>query len=383
MELLLAQLDLEQYEQGTYPQARQDAQRALEMARITVANTEKDLEQTLSLFAKGFVTPADVEATKLKVLTAKNELEKAETNLMVLEKYTHRKDLADKRNKLAQAEAKLVRVKKENAANLSQKLADKEAKERTLVLRQRKLQDLQEQLAACTVTAPTAGLVVYGSSGSRRNDRQVAEGSEVTEKQVLIKLPDTSEMMAIVRIPEAQKHKLALGQRARVRINGWPTPVWGTVRSIAVVYDSNTWWNPDLKEYPVEIVLDETPPGLKPGTSVETEIFVSHHNGVLAVPLPAIYSAGSDRYVFVKEGTDVRPRKVDIGTSNETHAQVINGIEAGAEVLMLQVGQGRELLERAGIALAPPARQTVIPDMPKPPAAATPDTTGSATATVE
>ncbi|MCC6241006.1 MAG: efflux RND transporter periplasmic adaptor subunit [Phycisphaerales bacterium] len=357
VQLLLAKLDLEQYEKGTYPQALQDAQRAVEMARITVANAEKDLEQTMNLFSRGFVTPADVEKSKLESLTAKNSLQKAETELMVLQEYTHRKDQADKRNTLSQTQANLGRVKQQNASSLAQRIAAKEARERTLILRQRKLESLQEQLEACTVTAPTSGLVVYGSSGSRRDDRRVAEGTEVTEKQILFRLPDTSDMMAIVRIPEAQKYKLNVGQRARVQINGTTEPIWGTVKTIAVVYDSNTWWNPDLKEYPVEIALDSTPSGLKPGTSVQAQIIIDQEDNVLALPLPSIFSTGNDRYVFVRNGDQVRPQKVEIGASNETFAKVISGVEAGSQVLMLQAGQGRELLERAGIALATPQPQ--------------------------
>ncbi len=361
VELLLAQLDLEQYEKGTYPQSLQDAQRALDMAQITVTNKEKDLDQTMSLFGKGFVTPADVEKSKLEVLTAQNELAKAQTELKVLEQFAHRKDQAEKRNALAQADAKLARVQKENASNLSQKAADRAAKDQTLVLRQRKLTNLQEQLEACTVIAPTDGMVVYGSSGDRRNERRVTEGAEVSEKQVLIKLPETDAMQAIVRIPEAQKHKLQEGQRARVKISGVAEPVWGTLKTIAVVYDSNQWWNPDLKEYPVEISLDVTPPNLKPGTSVQAEIFISKEDDVLTIPLPAIFSSGGDRYVFIKRGDTVRPQKVEIGTSNEMYAKALSGVSAGDSVLMLQVGQGRELLERAGIAVAPPPKEAKIP----------------------
>src|SRR5690606_37342307 len=156
--------------------------------------------------------------SKLEVQTARNELERVTTELEVLEKYTHQKDLADKRNVLAQAEAALVRVQRENASNLSQKIADLRAKEQTLLLRKRKLQDLEEQLANCTIRAPADGLVVYGTTGDRRTDNPIQEGAEVREKQVLLRLPDTRKMKAIVRIPEAQVHRLAVGQRALVRI---------------------------------------------------------------------------------------------------------------------------------------------------------------------
>lgn len=362
VELLLAKLDLEQYVEGTYPQALADARRAVEMAQLTLADKEKNLEQTLGLFAKGFVNAADVEKAKLEVLTAKNEQEATATALLVLEKYTHQKDLADKKNKVAQAEAKLARVQKENASNMSQKIADERAKSQMLTIRKRKLEDYQRQLAACRVIAPTDGLVVYGGAGERRDDRRVQEGAEVAEKQILIRLPDTSEMKAVVRIPEAQVYKLQVGQRAKVEIAGVREPIWATLSNISVMSDSQSrWWNPDLKEYPVDLMLDYTPPDLKPGVTVRAEIFVDQRENVLTVPLPAIFSAGTDRYVFVKNGSDVRPQKVTLGKSNETHAEVLEGLRAGDEVLMLQVGQGRELLERHGIAITPPARDNNIP----------------------
>jgi hypothetical protein len=54
----------------------------------------------------------------------------------------------------------------------------------------------------------------------------------------------------------------------------------------------------------------------------------------------------------------VKPRKVALGPVNETHAQLSNGIAAGEQVLLLEAGQGRELLEKAGIKIAPPKAST-------------------------
>src|SRR5687768_14625991 len=62
VQLELARLDLRQYTEGTYPQSLADAQTALEMAAITVKNKEEELEQTRNLFAKGFVTAAEVKS---------------------------------------------------------------------------------------------------------------------------------------------------------------------------------------------------------------------------------------------------------------------------------------------------------------------------------
>ncbi len=74
------------------------------------------------------------------------------------------------------------------------------------------------------------------------------------------------------------------------------------------------------------------------------------------MPLDCIYSAGTDNFLFARFDDEVRPVKVTIGQSTDTHAQIVSGLNPGDEVLRLQVGQGRSLLERAGIKVAPSTR---------------------------
>jgi len=157
------------------------------------------------------------------------------------------------------------------------------------------------------------------------------------------------------RIGEGQVGKLSVGLRAKVRVAGIAKPIGATITKISVLADSSQrWFNPDLKEYPVDLVLDETPKSLKPGMGANVEILVNHLDNVLAVPLAAIYSAGPDTYVFVREGDRVKPVVVKVGQSNDTHAQIRDGIEAGAEVMLLQAGQGRDLLQQNGIKVEGP-----------------------------
>jgi HlyD family secretion protein len=347
--LMLAQLDLEQYVEGTYPQQLADAQTSLEMARVTLKNRQEDLEQTRSLHQRGFVTAADEKKAELDLTTATNNLRKAETTLTVLTRYTHQMTLASKRNAVAQAEQRLARVKRENASGLAQRQADVRAKEQALAVHRRRLAHLEEQLAACTIEAPADGLVVYASSGNR-NAEPIQEGTQVRERQLLLRLPDTTAMKAVVRIQESQVPRLEVGQRAVVRIVGVPEPIGATLRRVSVMADGGSrWWNPDLKEYPVDLVLDHTPSDLKPGVGVQAEIFIERLRNVIAVPLASIYAAGSEHYVFVRQGGQLRPQRIQVGSSNATHVQITSGLHPGQEVLLLESGQGRDLLEQAGI----------------------------------
>ena len=389
VEMILARLDLQEYVEGTYPSTLENAKTQVEMARISVKDKEDNLSQTRSLFSKGFVTSVDVKKAELELLTAQNDLDKKSTDLLVLEKYTHEKELTDRRNKVAQAEKKLARVQRENASQLAQKVSDLNSKQQALDLRREQLKDEEEQLAACTIHAPADGMVVYATSGGGgggwgRRDTPLGPGATVRQQEQLIRLPDTSRMKAVSRISEAQAARLRVDPanpiRAAVKIVGQQHPIGATLTNVSIMADnSSRWFSPDTKEYPVDVTLDHTPAGLKPGMSVETKIFVDRLRQVLAVPLGAVYAAGTDSYVFVRSAGETKPAKVAIGQVNETHAQVTSGLTRGEQVLILAAGQGRELLEKAGIKIEPQASTTqpfdAIP--PRPPQVAGPGGTGS------
>jgi HlyD family secretion protein len=353
--LNLAKLDLQQYIDGTYPQAVDNAKTTLEMANITLNNANEDMANTRSLYAKGFVTGADIQKYDLALTNAKNAVAQATTALEVLTKYTHAMDLASKQNAVAQAQKSLMRTKQQNQANLAQKVSDLEAKQAALQLIKHKMDHLKEQFDDCTIKAPADGMVVYASSGDRNAQNPIQEGATVRERQPLLRLPDTSRMCAQLRIAEGSVGDLKEGQRATVRIVNYPLPLPAKVTKISVLVDNNQrWWNPDLKEYPVELTLDETPTGLKPGMGCRAEVFINRIPDALAVPLPTIYSSGPDSYVFLRAGDTVRPVKVKLGATNETHAQILDGVSTGDQVLVLQAGQARDLLQKNGITVTTP-----------------------------
>jgi HlyD family secretion protein len=354
--LTLAQLDLQAYTEGIYPQDLQNAQTALEMAKITLKNKQEKLAQTKALFGKGFVNATDVKNDELELTTANNELAKAESALKVLTEYSHAKDMADKKNALSQAEQKLVRTKRENAANLNQRNADVQAKTQGFEVMKRRMEHLQDQFASCTINAPADGMVVY-ASGDRWSDVRIQEGASVRERQTLMRLPDTSGMKVVSRIGEAQVGRITPGLPAKVSITSIPRLLNASVSKISVLADSGgRFYNPDTKEYPVDLVLDETPQSLKPGMGAQVVIQVSRLKNVLAIPLAALYSAGPNVYAFTRDGDKAKPVRVKIGQTNETHVEIRDGLNAGDQVLLLQAGEGRDLLEANGIKIEPTTR---------------------------
>lgn len=356
-DLALAEVNLREYTEGSFPSAKKDAERKLEMANIKLKRTESDFAATKKLFDNNFVTVSEVQKAELEVVTAKNEQEKAASDVTLLTNYTHLKDEAERRNKLTTAQNKVAQVQQENASNFSQKQGDLRTKERQLELRKAAMDRAQKNFDGCTIKAPSDGMVLYASSVNMNYYREqpIQVGAKIFQEQMLIRLPDISKMKTVVMVRESRVMKLRqIGDvtpvRAEVAIVGIPTPIGGVVSKIGVLPDnSNRYMNPDAKDYPVDITLDQTPPNLKPGTSAQVVIYVGRMENVLSVPLASIYSAGDEQYVFVRDTPDPKPVKVKVGEANETSVQIIEGLEAGRDVALLEAGQGRALLDLAGI----------------------------------
>jgi HlyD family secretion protein len=347
--LSLAEMDLAKYSNGEYPRKLGEAQSRLEAAQTRLETAQETLQTSLSLFARGFVTAKKVRSDEQSVRDAERNLESARINLDVLVEYEHPMSMRSKENAVARARTHLDRVKvRARSAETNRRKSVSRSEEWVKRLQDR-LEWQEGELAKCTVAAPTAGLVVYFDDG--RND--VAEGEPSHHRQTLLLLPDTDAMKAVVRVPENRVSLLATGMEATIDkpVENFPE-LTAKVQKISVLAESGgRWFNRESRQYPVDLVLTDTPPGLKPGLKVQATVFVERLQDVLAVPLACIYNQEDKAYVFVESDHEagVEPREIDLGRANETHAQVLDGLAGGERVLELEVGEGRALLERFGL----------------------------------
>ncbi|MCH8965081.1 MAG: efflux RND transporter periplasmic adaptor subunit [Planctomycetes bacterium] len=338
LKLRLAKLDLEKYELGEWPKQKQDAEFRIESAEKEHERAKSDFEYSKTLYKKKFITKSEYDRDEFAEYGAQVELQKAERDLEILEKYTHVKDLEQKTSDVSEAEKELERVKQEADNKLSEKQVAVQARRDELALKQQRLNKLEEKMAKTKIFAPADGLVVYGGGGNRwmGRDDAIKEGAEVFERQTIMQLPDTSEMKVIVRIHEAQTDKIRLDQEAIIEVEGISDRKFtGRITKIAVLADSqNRWLNPELKEYETEITINESDPLLKPGVTARVEILVSELTDVVAVPVQSIYSKMHKSFVFVGHKDDAEPIEVQLGLASDEFVEIKSGLEPGQEVLL-------------------------------------------------
>ncbi len=350
LKIELTQLDLDKYEKAEWSQRQKDARIAIDEARILLDRAKENHEAAIELRERNFITKTEFEQDKFKHKKAVWDLEKAVHAESVLKEYTHKADLKRRESDVTEARKELGRVKKNADAEEAKKLASVEGKSKELKLIQDNLAKLRRQMGNCRIVAPTQGFVVYYAGGGGRHfmssDSQIREGATVHERQILLSLPDTSEMQVIVRVHEAKTDKLAVGQRVTVRVEGVSNRTFsGTVTKIAVLADTqNRWLNPDLKEYETEITLDPNDVPLKPGVTAYTEILVEQVDARAAVPVQAVYTKGSRRYVFREQGGEVSFTQVKLGGVGLERAELTDGVSPGDQILLAFSDEHKRLI---------------------------------------
>jgi HlyD family secretion protein len=439
LKLDLARLDLEKWKKGEVESKRQQLDRDLERATKDEERLRERVEKSRALEEKGYYSKDKLKQDELEWERAQAALEKAKLDKSVYWEFENPRDEKQKTSNVEEAEAELDRVKRQNASRLASKEADLNSRKQAMAIRDQKFKKYAEQLEATTVKAPTDGLVVYASSidnarwGGDEGPFQV--GSRVFPNQNLVVLPDTSEMVAVVRVHESLAGRIRPGQNVSVKVDAAGEKRYtGTVESIGILAEqTNRWMDPNLREYSVRINL-EIPEsrsegdavaaaaapggpgsgkpgsggghGLKPSMRCEAEIQLGKASDVLHVPIQAVFNEGMMRFVHIAEGGKFARRPVQLGQRSDRFAEVRAGLVEGETVLIRRPEPGevinrpweeKELqvvglkLNEAGVVVPVagaggppgggrrPGGRPPAGDAPTPPAAATPATTPAAT----
>jgi HlyD family secretion protein len=326
-------------------EAKQRLRTLLENVRVAEENylqAQARFEGQQRLAARDFITPNDLEAEQSRLLQSQSRLEQAITDLNLYTQYTFIKDADQQLANYEDAIMSYQRTQAEAAAELAQAEARYKSAVQRLNLEAGRLADINEQLAQTVIRAQRPGLVVYGSAEATQpfrggNQEPIQEGATVRERQAILTIPDLTEMAVRVNIHESSVQRVREGQRVSLRIDAFPNSrLTGEVIKVAVVADSgNAFMNPDLKVYPTIVRIDGEHDWLRPGMSAEVEILVDSLDNAVYVPIQAVSYLDGQQVVYVARGKRRETRVVQTGTYSEQFIEIVSGLRAGEEVMLL------------------------------------------------
>ncbi|MEM8835240.1 MAG: HlyD family efflux transporter periplasmic adaptor subunit [Planctomycetota bacterium] len=352
LDLQLAELELKKWREGDHPTRLLELETTLDAAQRQKDRLSDKLDRSKTLYEREFLSSDELRNDEIAYLRAEADLEIARVKLETYTSIEVSKERQRLESDVEEKKKQIDRVKSKNASGLAQKEATLTNSRRTLALRQEKVDKLNEQLEAATIKAPTGGLVVYASSVGNNwrwnNEGPLAVGSEVRHNEELIVLPDTSEIMAAIKIHESLIGRVRPGQTARIKIDARRDTVFtGTVESIGIMAESGGWRDPNLREYEVKIALDieGSDHGLKPSMRAEAEVVLGTVEDATIVPVQGVFTEGRTNYVYTPEGSNYRRVPVAVGRRSDAYAEVLGGIEEGLQIALVAPSVNRVIEE--------------------------------------
>jgi HlyD family secretion protein len=196
-------------------------------------------------------------------------------------------------------------------------------------------------LSKTTISSPINGIVIQVDV---KAGETVIAGTTNLPGSTLMVVADTSEMLAEVRVDEADIAQIREGQRADIYAAAFPdTPLQGTVESIATTARQTA--GQQSLSFLVKILLDEQSElATRSGMSARVDIYTQSAEQTLAVPIQAVRydeevdgtDSGAEDQPFVMLFADgeAERRDVEIGLSSDSDQEITAGLEEGDRVII-------------------------------------------------
>lgn len=336
----LAEIALRQWEEGDLKKRLQSLDLEINRATLELDRLAEKLLNSEEVYAAGYMSKDERDRDEVAYIQAIAAYKDANLALDVYEQYEVVADRKQKESDVQSARDELARIHLDNAIELASKQANLNNKRTSLSILEAKLAKLKAQFSAATIRAPQDGLVVYATSLERggwggRGDGPLQIGQQVFPNQLMMILPDTSSMVAAVRVQESLAGRVRPGQPASVKIDAAGGRIFGgTVESIGVMAETGGWRDPNLREYTVRIAVDPAGTDLKPAMRAEARITLGSVEEAIAVPVQAVFNDGAVHYVYTPQGGRFVRVPVKLGRRSDTLAEIRAGVSEGATVLL-------------------------------------------------
>jgi len=287
-----------------------EAQKKVEQKEIDLGMKLLDLEQQAAQ-ARAELGRAQLKVEVPPEVQQRIELEKALLDKKGRERDLENLDAEGKVNRaLTGAELASLRQQRDRAAG--------------------RVKALEEGIERMNIRAPQDGIVVYRTNW---RDEKKKVGDSVWFGEVVLALPDLSEMKGDGFVDEADGGPVSEGQPVTVRLEARSDfDVKGRVSRIARTVRQRSWRTP-LKGYRVEVALEKTDSTfMRPAMRFRGEIETGRLPGLLLVPRDAVFLRSSGPVVWARRALGWREVRVALGRSNRTQVEVVTGLAEGDRV---------------------------------------------------
>ncbi len=258
-----------------------------------------------------------------------NALNKAEDNLRVFRRYDNPSKMTRLLNAYEQAKLNLRRVKISTESKIVQSDKSIENYRRRIKRTADQLTRYKEYMTMMELRAPVDGVVIYADPDRRWGNLDVKPGIDINKGQVLITIPEMSNLVVDFDLPEQYRSKVSINDRAVITPDSLPGERFpGMVSHIDTLPVNLVNWDASSpKIYKSKIKLDQQSPKLVNGMSVQINIVTKTIPATLFVPVEAVFEDNDRFFVYLAGLAGAKEVDVKIGESNDNFVQIIEGLE--------------------------------------------------------
>ena len=295
---------------------------------------------TQKLYDANYASSLELKSADLDVQRYRVQKDSAEESLKLYKLYSLPKQTIQLLSAYREAGHELRRTEARSRSRMAQAQARLSNADEEVSESREDVQRREKQVAACTIRAPAPGLVVYGTSGSSYRYREtgpIQEGGKVYQRQKIISLPNTAELIVEVRVHEDSVDKVRPGQRATITAEAFPDKtLYGEVLSVAPLPDTQRGYlSPNVKVYLTKVSIEGSHGSLRPGMSAKVEILVEQLENVVIVPVQVVANRSGRKVCYIRTERGPEEREVQTGAFNDTFVEIVSGVEVGENVLLI------------------------------------------------
>jgi len=347
-----AESDQRKYLRLTRSQKRDSNDLSIANAESALATAKKNYsDKKYDIAHSGVTDDAARKANENELKNLQNKIESSENSLNQAEiegkSFKHYDDpikLMSLNNSVAQARLNLEQARISTSSSLIQ------AKKRVDNLRANSrrqaatLERYESYLPMMKLTAPTDGIVIYGDPDRRWGGEDIKPGLEVRKGEILLTIPEMTNLMVNFDLPEAFRSKVSVGNSAIITPEAITSlKIKGQITEIATLPVNQMYWDETSpKIYPSRIALEVQDPQLVNGMSVIVEIVSSVLHDVISVPMEAVFENDKGFFVFVNRNGTPEEIPVTVGESNDTSVRIMEGLKDGDVVYLYRPYQKKQ-----------------------------------------
>jgi len=208
--------------------------------------------------------------------------------------------------------------------------------ENALTKSSRRAQIVEDRLRKTKVLAPCDGTVL---SVPVTEGQVVIGAASVNSGTTLMTIANLSKLLVETHINQIDVARIQPNQKVKLHAESLrQTEMEATISFIAPIATvKNT-----IKGFQVQAVINAPVAQLRPGMTVQLKILIDHAQDALTVPISGIFKGdGNSKVVYVRNGEGSEKRAVKVGLISFEHAQILNGLKEGEEILLVEPGRDR------------------------------------------